>query len=70
MYTTAPGHLMLTVVGGAGGDLDLYPVEHWGHAERTVTRRHHFAVMSVAGGRLQWRVYDDLRRVVDAFDLL
>jgi predicted phosphodiesterase len=70
VYTTAPGHLMLTVVGGGGGDLDLYPVELWGHVERTVTHRHHFAVMSVAGGRLQWRVYDVQGRVVDAFDLL
>ena len=69
-YVTAQGHAMLTVVGGAGGALDLLPVEDWGHVEVTVPRTHHFAVLNVRNDRLLWRAYTKDLEVIDAFQLL
>jgi len=58
---------------GAGGDLDLHPVETWGYVEITIPHTHHFAVFTLHSGlleQLKWRTYDTKQNIIDAFDLV
>ncbi|CAF0790031.1 unnamed protein product [Adineta steineri] len=63
---------MMTVIGGAGGELDSKQVEDWGFYEKTVLGQHHFAMITLNNeeSRLMWRVYDANSQLIDKFDLI
>jgi predicted phosphodiesterase len=63
---------MITVIGGAGGELDWEQVENWGFYETSLLGRHHFAVITLDNKRLRlmWRAYDANKQLIDKFDLI
>jgi hypothetical protein len=66
------GGAMITVIGGAGGELDWEQVENWGFYETSLLGRHHFAVITLDNKRLRlmWRAYDANKQLIDKFDLI
>lgn len=54
------------IVGGAGGRLDDDRSGEWPFLRKLVPK-HHYNVMSVSGGRLEWRSYDSADRPIDRF---
>ncbi|CAF3374646.1 unnamed protein product [Rotaria sp. Silwood1] len=75
-FTYSVGRLregtMITVIGGAGGELDSERVEDWGFYETSLTGRYNFAVITLAreGSCLMWRAYDASTQLIDKFDLV
>ncbi len=63
---------MMTVIGGAGGQLDSEQVEDWSFYETSLLGRHHFAMITLdsEGSRLMWRAYDANSQLIDKFDLI
>jgi len=55
------------VVGGAGGWLDKYKTARWPMVKDIVV--HHWAMMEVGAGRIDWTASDDAGKVIDSFTL-
>jgi predicted phosphodiesterase len=66
------GGTMMTVIGGAGGQLDSEQVEDWGFYETSLLGRHHFVMITLDSGgfRLMWRAFDANSQLIDKFDLI
>lgn len=55
------------VVGGAGGWLDKYKTARWPMVKDLVV--HHWALMELGEGRLDWRATDEAGKVIDSFTM-
>ena len=61
--------VVYTVVGGAGGALEVFtPPEPWSHIEVALSV-HHYVIMEVDGPELTWTAYDLNNTVIDSFEL-
>jgi predicted phosphodiesterase len=61
--------VVYTVVGGAGGALDMFtPLATWSHIDVALPV-HHYAIMEVRGSELTWTAYDLNDTVIDSFEL-